>query len=364
MIALFLVCTTVTTVAAQAPMDQVIQKWELVSKAFFFLLITAALATSRERIHALIWVMVLSLAYFGIKGGAFTLITGGTNRVMGPPNSIIGDNNHLATGLLVTLPLMNYLRMQSEHRLIRIGLTVTMALTLFSVVGSYSRGALLGLTAVTLYFWWKSKRKIVSGAVLGVMVASAIAFMPPQWMARMNTIESYQSDGSAENRLDLWRTSWLIATTRPLTGSGYLGPYTREVVDRYDLNAPARAVHSIWFETLGEHGFPTFFVWVGISVAGVVMARRVIKLTRDVPDLLWCTDLAKMAQVSMIAYLVGGTFLSLEYWDYYFTILVAVSACWEYARQTLGQTGRVAWRGAIKPLAAPSGPLPARREIA
>src|SRR5580698_1863038 len=38
MIALFLVCTTVTTVAAQAPMDQVIQKWELVSKAFFFLL--------------------------------------------------------------------------------------------------------------------------------------------------------------------------------------------------------------------------------------------------------------------------------------------------------------------------------------
>ena len=30
-----------------------------------------------------------------------------------------------------------------------------------------------------------------------------------------------------------------------------------------------------------------------------------------VPGLEWCVNLAKMAQVSMIAYLVGGSFLSL-----------------------------------------------------
>ena len=47
-------------------------------------------------------------------------------------------------------------------------------------------------------------------------------------------------------------------------------------------------------------------------------------------------NLAKMAQVSMIAYLVGGSFLSLSYWDYYFTILVAVSAVYQHVTATLG----------------------------
>ena len=61
---------------ALAPWDDVEAKWEVVFKVFLFLLVTAALLTSRERIHALIWVMVISLAYFGIKGGGFTLIGG------------------------------------------------------------------------------------------------------------------------------------------------------------------------------------------------------------------------------------------------------------------------------------------------
>ena len=93
-----------------------------VFKVFLFLLVTAALLTSRERIHALIWVMVLSLAFFGIKGGGFTLLSGGADRVFGPDGSMINDNNHLATALLVSIPLMNYLRMESRHAIIRYGL--------------------------------------------------------------------------------------------------------------------------------------------------------------------------------------------------------------------------------------------------
>jgi probable O-glycosylation ligase (exosortase A-associated) len=144
-IGLFLVLITVTTMFALAPWDDVEPKWELVFKVFLFLLVTAALVTDRERIHALIWVMVISLAFFGIKGGGFTLLAGGAHRVFGPEGTMIGDNNHLAVGLLVSIPLMNYLRMESRHAIIRYGLLATMALTLFAVVGSYSRGALLAL---------------------------------------------------------------------------------------------------------------------------------------------------------------------------------------------------------------------------
>ena len=88
-IGLFLVLITVTTMFALAPWDDVEAKWELVFKVFLFLLVTAALLTGRERIHALIWVMVISLAFFGIKGGGFTLIAGGAHRVFGPEGTMI-----------------------------------------------------------------------------------------------------------------------------------------------------------------------------------------------------------------------------------------------------------------------------------
>ncbi len=100
-------------------------------KVFTVILLTVALLTSRRRIHALLWVMVLSLGFFGVKGGVFTLLHGGAATIWGPPSTMIFDNNHLAVGLLVMLPLMNYLRLHSAHRIVRLGLPAAMVLTLF-----------------------------------------------------------------------------------------------------------------------------------------------------------------------------------------------------------------------------------------
>ena len=118
--------------------------------------------------------------------------------------------------------------------------------------------------------------------------------------------------------------------------AGFQATYWQPIVDQFLPGAGARAVHSIWFEVLGEHGFPTFFVWLGIIIAGTVYARRTIRLATGVPGLEWCVNLAKMAQVSTIAYLTGGSFLSLCYWDYYFTMLMAVSAVYQHVTATLG----------------------------
>jgi hypothetical protein len=39
----------------------------------------------------------------------------------------------------------------------------------------------------------------------------------------------------------------------------------------------------------------------------------------------------------VVAYLVAGAFLSLSYWDFYFTLLVAVAATHQYVRQALSE---------------------------
>ena len=358
----FLVCILLTSMTALAPSDLVWSKWQQVSKVFFFLLITAALLSDRYRIHALLWVMVISLGYYGVKGGGFTLLTGGAGRVLGPPDSMIGDNNHLAAALLVTLPIMNYLRLQSAHRLVRVALLLGMMLTLFSVLGSYSRGALIGLGAVSVVFWLRNPNKIVTAVLAALLVVAALNVLPPEWMDRMSTLQAADQTQSGESRLAMWHAAWNMAVGRPLTGAGFMGPYTGYVIDRYAPGTLPRAVHSIWFETLGEHGFPTFLVWLALTITGVLNTLRIVHDSKAIPELSWCRDFARMAQVSIVAYLVAGSFLSLCYWDFYFTLLVVIAATRAIVVQTVRdaapQGGPTPWRRALPGFNRPGPPPP------
>ena len=91
-------------------------KWEQAIKILVMTFATLALCGTRERLHALIWIVVVSLGYFGLKGGIFTIIGGGQNLVWGPPGSFISDNNALALALIMTLPLIRYLQIHTDQK--------------------------------------------------------------------------------------------------------------------------------------------------------------------------------------------------------------------------------------------------------
>ena len=110
-------------------------KWQR-EKVLLGLLLTASLLTERRRMHALVWVMVISIGYYGVRGGIFTLVTGGSYRVWGPEQTMISDNNHLAAAMLVTLPMMNYLRQQSRKGRSGSASRSRCALTLFATMTS------------------------------------------------------------------------------------------------------------------------------------------------------------------------------------------------------------------------------------
>lgn len=239
---------------------------------------------------------------------------------------MIGDNNNLAVGLLVTLPLMNYLRMRSSHRVVRAGILIVMALTLLSIVDSYSRGALLGLFGIGCVMWWRSRSKIGTAIVLVAAIGLAIMFMPPAYLDRMDTIFHYQQDASAEGRIEIWKAATKLALAHPLTGAGFMGPYTQWIVDTVDPSVTARSTHDIFVEVWSETGFVSFFAWLGLIVVGIRNSFRLIRLARGRPELDWVRDLGRMSQVAIVAYLVGGAFLPLSYWDYFFTLLMVLAA--------------------------------------
>jgi len=342
----FAVFITITSLAGIGPPEP---RWRMYDKTMKIIagqLLTASLLTERRRIDAMVWLMAVAIGFYGVKGGLFTLVTGGGFIVLGPPETMIADRNHLAVALLVALPLMNYLRLQAAHRIVRLGLAFAMGTTLIAAVGSQSRGALVALIATAGMFWLRSRGKVVSGIAIAIAVAGVIAFMPDSWVERMDTMRNFEEDSSAMGRVMIWRAAWALAVARPLLGGGFRAVYDQGIVNTYFPGVTARATHSIWFEVMADHGFVGFAIWLGILVAGAWYMWRLVRLSRGRPELRWAYDLARMSQVSAVAYCVGGTFLSLSYWDFFWTLQVVIAATHGLAVAT------AAPRGAAVPAAA------------
>jgi len=313
---------TVTLLFALEP-EAAYVRWVEVMKVFFFTLITASLLHSRKQLEALLWVLVLSIGFYGIKGGIFTLAVGGVYRVYGPPGtSYISDNNAIAVALVMTIPLMQYLANTAASKWIKLGMYGTMLLSGVAVLGSQSRGAFLAIGAMVVFMLLKGERKLLLASALVIVVPLVVGFMPDTWTSRMETIRTYE-DQSAQARLNSWAMAFNLANDRPLVGGGF-EPYTSRVFAKYapdPLNV--QAAHSIYFQMLGEHGYVGLVLFLCLGIAGWLMARRILRASRDRPDYSWAGNLARAMQVSFIGFTVGGAFVNIAYWEVvYFEIVI------------------------------------------
>lgn len=307
----------------------VLDRWVFVAKIHIMLFVTMMLIRGREQMERLLWVVCLSVGFYGIKGGVWTLLTGGGGRVYGPDGGMAADNNALGLALVMLLPFFHYLYKVSSQRLVRMALLFCFVTITFSILGSQSRGALLALLAMATFLGLKSTRPVLTTFLIACAVASAVVFMPDSWGGRMKTIESYEEDTSAMSRIYTWKTLWALAVDRPLVGGGFVVD-TPEVFAVY---APAEGAgvyrggnvyvaHSNYFQMLGEHGFPGLALYL---LLGVTAWRRAGRLSREVrgdPEYEnWLPLLMRMVQVSLAGYAVGGAFLSLAHFDLSYYII-------------------------------------------
>ena len=207
--------------------------WDLMWKTLLLGAVIAAMATSRTRLYTLAWIIVISLFYYGVKGGIFTIVTGGQYRVSGPAATIIGDNNQLAVALLMALPFANYLRSQIADKRIAGLLLAGILLTVISIIGSYSRGALIGLVALGLLAILRVRNRFAYLAVAGVVIVFIVQFMPENFFHRMDTISTATQDTSFEGRLYAWRVAFLYASQHFPFGAGFYGAQLGVIFHQY-----------------------------------------------------------------------------------------------------------------------------------
>lgn len=311
-------------------------RWEQVMKILLFCFVITMLIHGRFRVHLLLLVIALSIGFYGVKGGFFSIITGGQYRVWGPANSFIGDNNAIGLALNMVLPLALLVAREESRRWLRWILYAVFWLSVPAIVFTYSRGAFLGLICVMVPLFWRYKGRAAllgAGTLLVLSLGSGVLpdeLVPQKWIERQETTLNYTEDRSAMQRLQAWSVAINIAQDDPLgAGFGFEFAGDSERWISYaaflgEWDNETRSAHSIYFQVLGEHGFLGLFLFCLLLFGTFWRLHRLARAEHH-SEAAWIGRYARAMQISLVPYMVSGAFLSLAYFDLFWTY-VAISA--------------------------------------
>ena len=330
MLFLWVLWMNVSSLTALHP-ELIFPMWSKVMKIQFMIFVALFVLYRKEHFIWLVWVLVASVGYFGVKGGVFTLATGGNYLVWGPDSSFIADNNAISLALVMIIPLIRYVQVaEVKNKWGKHACTAAMVLCGLSVLGSHSRGAFLAICAMVLVLWWRSRSKALLGFGMLLVIPIAIGFMPAEWTERMQTIKTYEEDASAMGRINAWTMAWNLAKDRPLVGGGF-EIYEPDVFLRYAPNpVDIHSAHSIYFQMMGEHGFVGLALFLVIWITTWRSANWVRERSSVSEEWKWAGELTGAIQVSLAGYAVGGAFVNMGYFDmpYNELVLVVLTKVW------------------------------------
>lgn len=243
--------------------------------------------------------------------------------------TFLGDGNDFALSICIVLPMCLYLMMEAKQKWKKSIYLVLLILLVFSVIGTSSRGATIGLSAVLLYMWYRSKKKILGVAALAGVVAIVVAFAPQSYFDRLETVKDYETEGSAKGRIDAWAAAVRMAKDHPLLGVG-AGHFGMMYSNRYrppDYEHETMrwlTAHSIYFLTLGELGIPGIIVLAAVILGNIrANSKRLRELEQIKTSRSAIESHSRMLislNSSMIAFAVAGAFLSAIYYPHIYVL--------------------------------------------
>ncbi len=319
----------ITTTQAMLPQLAWPKFW-FVTKIYLPFIFTLLLINTREKLYALIVTIASSIGIVAVKGGIFAILHGFSARIYGPPATQFEDNNQFAVAVLINVPLLILWYRETQNKWVKRGLMVAIPLHYVCAVSSWSRGALLAMSAMTLFVLLKSKRKYLVAPLILVGAVLVVRALPDEWFNRMHTLETYHEDASAQGRLEAWRDGWNFTLKHPLTGAGFDGW----------IWVTKRDWHSSYVEMFAEHGFVAFGIWLAMIVGTLIDLRRLEKRAKPIPELRWVVNYSQMLRASFIAYMVGTAFLGLSYWDLLYHLIFISVLTRQFALRDFERVGR------------------------
>jgi probable O-glycosylation ligase (exosortase A-associated) len=310
-----------TTIFAWAP-DHAWEEWKKVFKVVLMTYVATMFIYGKDRITTLMLTIVLSIGFYAAKGIFYVIRTGGGGRIDGIPGSFLDGNTFMGLAFCMVAPVMFVLARIETRPGRRRGLYTLAVVTLIAVIFTYSRGAYLGLAAILPLLFLRAKSKLVATCLLVPTLLIAPFVLPDRANERIDALENYEQESSANQRLQAWTVAWNLAKDRPFTGGGFEFEYADDSrwlqyasAEYFWALQRASAAHSIYFQVLGQHGFVALGLYLMLLVGTLLSLQRTKRLAEKKPDTSWIGTYASGLQMGMAGYMVSGAFLNSAYFD-------------------------------------------------
>ena len=346
-------------------------------KLWLVFLLASNVARTRRQLQVLMITWLGIFAFYPVRGTLFNFVfrIGEFGRYAW--NFIFENPNDLAA---LTLPVlaMSIAVLQGEKvkkkfkegGWVRLSALAGVIVLPFIIVVTQSRGGILALFTMGLLVLVQYRKEAKSFAVL-VLVAGVIALAAPSsvW-TRLGGLSNVGDDsgtagqvdveGSADQRLEIWKVAGAIIADNPVTGIG-LGGYA-ETHRLYALSSQfneiargTRDTHSIYLNVMAETGVVGFSLLMAMLLTALWQGRRAVKdlEARD-------PGAAKQMQtlnIGLIAFMQAGIFASLHRVAFLYVYLaVMTTAIYAFGSQTTLSARRGAAPAAPPPPPPPQAP--------
>jgi probable O-glycosylation ligase (exosortase A-associated) len=306
--------------------------WEAFAKTIVVSYLLTVVITTPSEFRLILIVIALSLGFEGAKQGwAQLILNPGVENTNGIP--FLGDNNLVAVGMMMLLPVTAALGRTASTRRGRLFFYLLSIGVLYRAVSTYSRGGFLACAAVGLMYWWRSPFKLRT-AIAGLLaIAIVLPALPPAFWTRMSTImaKGDNRDASTLGRLHFWNVAVSMANDHPLLGVGF-NAY-QAAYDDYDSSEGefgiSRSVHSAWLGVLAEMGYPGLVLYLSIVVLSFSACHRVRRQAARGDITSEFGRYAVGLEAALVAFVVGGSLVPFQYYEmlwHFFALTMALEA--------------------------------------
>lgn len=334
----FMLLLTVSVLTAEVT-EYSFKIFKVVLGFVFWFYIIVKLVTTEQRMRALFGTLVISHVVLLLLNPDVVMHPETRSYIHG--NTFLGDGNDYSLSVVISVPMCLYLIMRSQSLWLRVFWIVALLALILAIVGTQSRGASIALACVFLFLWWKGRQKAVGLVLIAVVVIGVVSYAPDVYFERLNTVRNYEEEGSAMGRIMAWKTAMRMLAKYPLQGVG-TGHFAVKLGTEFrppefgDQNLPWLTAHSMYFLLIGELGIPGITFLLAMLIGNYFINNRLMRETRDKQSEL--AKLFMMLNASLVAFAVGGAFLSVAYYPHLYVLSgIWTAAYFIHKRQQAGQ---------------------------
>ncbi len=284
--------------------------WRLKVFMFFFLLLNFRLAQFQIRNYY--FEREMGVSEDVLAKGVGTWNTG-----------FFSNSNDFGLAMCVVLPLAAFVALGQSRRWMRWLMLAFSLSFLVALLLSGSRGAFASVVVVGAVAMLKSSRRLVGVGLLLLLLLVGITILPAANWQRIDSALHWERDVEANIRVTLWKAGLGMLHDHPLLGVGpgnfgvaYQNYYHYDV---YDSNPGKWAPHSIYVHAFSELGLTGGFPMLAFWIAVILLNRRTclhLAQARARGERLFEYHLAAGLNLAMLAFLVGGAFLTVLYYPH------------------------------------------------